>query len=491
MINASSQAPRIPSPMSSSAIKIEPRAQAGFEAMSLPYNNEWAPDHRHRQYQYHHPPHGSHHPHPADPSQPGPSPGPRLPSPGSLITGAPIALPPQPPSPSPSTPQLQHRPSASASPHGARRPSFPPQNANAAFAGQGRDVASQHGGHTPSHGLQGAYIPPPAAAGAGFSGPHDARLFQGRPPTTSPRPDVRTPSRRDRTASRTDLPSLDERPGRPQTSSSSSSAPPPPPPPNQGQQPHPPPKAPASSRQPADWSPIPGMPNLVGAGRAQALSDIKFRLTLRQQPKAARACGFGDRDRRVIDPPPIVQLIVESPHMTEEEIRSYLRFESYVMNCSICDETGTRDASFMPEEYQHQRRLMGSLVGTPFVGQDEHGEEGCFFCFSDLSCRTPGSFRLKFTLIMIDPLRAGVIRHFPMLTEITSDVFHVYSAKEFPGMVASSSLAKKLKEQGCIISIKKGNERAKNARSQDDVSDMDDDDGETTQGQRKRRILGD
>ncbi|PHH64371.1 hypothetical protein CDD82_1776 [Ophiocordyceps australis] len=216
------------------------------------------------------------------------------------------------------------------------------------------------------------------------------------------------------------------------------------------------------------------------------MNDVRFRIDLRQQPKAARACGFGDRDRRVIDPPPIVQLVVESSTMTDDEIRSYLRYESYVMNCSICDETGTRDASFMPEEYQHQRRLMGSLVGTPFVGQDEYGREGCFFCFGDLSCRTPGAFRLKFTLIMIDPARAGVIRHFPILSEALSDVFHVYSAKEFPGMLPSSDLAKRLKEQGCIISIKKGGDRPKNARVQDELSDLDEGcDG--PHGQRKRR----
>lgn len=232
------------------------------------------------------------------------------------------------------------------------------------------------------------------------------------------------------------------------------------------------------------------IPNLLGPDREETVNAIMFRLSMRQQPQAARACGFGDRDRRVIDPPPIVQLYVDGPSLSKDEARSYLRYESYVMNCSICDESGTQDASFMPEEYQHQRRLMGSLVGTPFVGQDDHGEEGCFFCFSDLSCRTPGAFRLKFTLIMIDPSRAGAIRHFPVLTEIVSDVFHVYSAKEFPGMLPSSNLAKRLKEQGCIISIKKGNDRSKNARGQDELSNGEDA-GEGSQGQRKRRTIRD
>ncbi|KAK8145016.1 hypothetical protein G3M48_005048 [Beauveria asiatica] len=216
------------------------------------------------------------------------------------------------------------------------------------------------------------------------------------------------------------------------------------------------------------------VPNLLGPDRERNIDTMMFSLEVRQQPRAARACGFGDRDRRVIDPPPIVQLRIDGPGLSEEERRAYLRYPNYVMNCSIWDESGIRDASYMPDEYNHQRRLMGSLVGTPFVGDDDRNQEGCFFCFSDLSCRTPGAFRLKFTLIMIDPARASILRHFPTLTEIKTDIFQVYSAKEFPGMVASSSLAKKLKEQGCIISIKKGNERAR-PRGADGRSDDEDD----------------
>ncbi|KAI5465727.1 velvet factor, partial [Mariannaea sp. PMI_226] len=201
----------------------------------------------------------------------------------------------------------------------------------------------------------------------------------------------------------------------------------------------------------------------------------EYKLRLRQQPVAARSCGFGERDRRVIDPPPIVQLLVESPNLSEDEIKKRLRYSHYVMSCSIYHESGTRDAAYMPEEYRQQRRLMGSLVGAPFVGKDEFGEEGCFFCFPDLSCRTPGAFRLKFSLVMIDPVRAKDVRHFPVLVEIMTDVFHVYSAKDFPGMQASTALTKRLKEQGCIISIKKGaNEKGKNSRVYEDSSDDDD-----------------
>lgn len=212
------------------------------------------------------------------------------------------------------------------------------------------------------------------------------------------------------------------------------------------------------------------IPDIIGNPRHSGEHDIEYKPRIRQQPVAGRYYGFADRDRRVIDPPPIVQLMIEGPNLTEEELSAQLRGH-YVMSCSIYDETGTGDASFMPEEYRHQRRLIGSLVATPFVGKDEHSEEGCFFCFPDLSCRTLGAFRLKFSLIMINLARAREVKHFPVLVEVMSDRFTVYNAKDFPGMQASTELTKRLKEQGCIIPIKKGPDKSKSLRVLDESSE--------------------
>ncbi|OTA66557.1 hypothetical protein K449DRAFT_304006, partial [Hypoxylon sp. EC38] len=179
-----------------------------------------------------------------------------------------------------------------------------------------------------------------------------------------------------------------------------------------------------------------------------------YRLKVRQQPVAARSCGFGERDRRVIDPPPIVQVFIEDPKASQEEIRAQLKFRFSVMHCTIWNETGDQDCSGMPDDYRQQRRLMGTIVSSPFVGFDENNEEGCFFCFPDLSCRTPGSFRLRFSLVVLDPNSVPGSRT-PVCATAMSDVFTVYNAKDFPGMRASTALTKRLKEQGCLISIKK------------------------------------
>ncbi|KAL0931970.1 vea protein [Colletotrichum truncatum] len=214
------------------------------------------------------------------------------------------------------------------------------------------------------------------------------------------------------------------------------------------------------------------------------LRKNEYEIFFRQQPVAARCCGYGERDRRVIDPPPIVQLKINNPDLSADEMYERVHHPSYVVHCSIWDESGTVDSTDMPPDFVRPgKRIMGSLVSSPFVGQDEHGEEGCFFCFPDMSVRTPGHYRLKFVLVVVDPTHRARIA--PIRSTIMSDVFTVYNAKDFPGMQASTALTKRLKEQGCLISIKKGNEKSGAKSRRQDDSDEDDEDTVST-GKRKK-----
>ncbi len=209
---------------------------------------------------------------------------------------------------------------------------------------------------------------------------------------------------------------------------------------------------------------------------AEGTGIMKYRILVRQQPVAAQSCGFGERDRRVIDPPPVVQLLIDDPDSPPEEMSRRIRHPFSVVHCSIWDETGEQDNSAMPEDFRQQRRLMGTLVASPFVGLDQNGDEGCFFCFPDVSCRTPGTFRLKFNLVVHDPTRMRPGGLSPIIATALSEVFTVYNAKDFPGMTASTALTKRLKEQGCLISIKKGNEKSGTSHAQSDGDDRDSDD---------------
>ena len=140
---------------------------------------------------------------------------------------------------------------------------------------------------------------------------------------------------------------------------------------------------------------------------------------------AARACGFGERDRRVIDPPPIVQLILP-PNSDPEE----LRYPFNVVHCTLFSPDGKTDETALTNSDKRlTRRLMGTLVSSPFVGNDENGSEGSFFCFPDLSCRTPGKHRLRFALMRLEPSDLKPHGFTPIITEVLSEVFTVYTAK--------------------------------------------------------------
>ncbi|KAL7270389.1 hypothetical protein RUND412_006910 [Rhizina undulata] len=218
-------------------------------------------------------------------------------------------------------------------------------------------------------------------------------------------------------------------------------------------------------------------------------SPGRYTIEVRQQPVAARACGFGERDRRVIDPPPIVQLIVNDP-ATGKPNSVEMRYPFNVVHCTLWSLDGQSDeTALIGLDKRLTRRLMGTLVSSPFVGLDEEGKEGCFFCFPDLSCRTHGRYRLRFVLMHLEPSNLQPEGYTPIITEAMSDVFTVYTAKEFPGMRPSTALTKALKRQGCAISVKKGNEKAVGAAggSGKDEGSGDEDTPSASAGKPKRR----
>ncbi|KAF2718220.1 hypothetical protein K431DRAFT_287845 [Polychaeton citri CBS 116435] len=231
-------------------------------------------------------------------------------------------------------------------------------------------------------------------------------------------------------------------------------------------------------------------PSPVGLGSMMRFSKpppFNYHLTVRQQPAAARACGFGERDRRVIDPPPILELKITNRETGTPELDVNAML---ALNCTLLTPEGQDDTEIEPQhpDMQSMRRLMGTLVASPYTAKDENGVAGTFFVFPDLSCRSPGKFRLHFTMMRIDPTNMSLGAVHSSVATATSDVFCVYTAKDFPGMRPSSALLKSLRHQGLSVGIKKGSEarkgKGRNRRStgSDDEDEDDDDDGESLAG---------
>jgi Velvet factor len=101
-------------------------------------------------------------------------------------------------------------------------------------------------------------------------------------------------------------------------------------------------------------------------------------------------------------------------------------------------------------------------------------------CLCCLTYRTPETG---------DPRRSGVALNTgtsKVLATIMSDVFEVYSAKKFPGMLESSELSKKFAGQGVRIPVRHTTESAQNGggnsattvKAEQSLADDDDNSGD-------------
>ena len=211
-----------------------------------------------------------------------------------------------------------------------------------------------------------------------------------------------------------------------------------------------------------------------------------------------------------MDPPPVVELQIHSaaPEPTDQPTNPYNTINNpfFVVHCALRSSDGLQDRNLIfvgsgsngqlpgssevssatesgspdvDQQFQPPSRglqstaattrvLMGNLVSGPSVLDDEFGKEGLFFYFPDLSIRTEGRFRLRFTLLQIDFDESSVDQELSsssyagesampsrqVLAECLSDEFTVYSAKKFPGMTESTNLTKAFARQGLKIPVR-------------------------------------
>ncbi|EIM24234.1 hypothetical protein WALSEDRAFT_62056 [Wallemia mellicola CBS 633.66] len=199
----------------------------------------------------------------------------------------------------------------------------------------------------------------------------------------------------------------------------------------------------------------------------------RYSLDIVQQPIRSRLCGFGEKDRRPIDPPPVVKARAYETHsdgsetelpekdiiphhlLVQVEIFDSRGLEScaYVYNSTTATQAAnTTQASLTSDK--PIRNLLGSLTAEGTRLRDMENNQGIFFCFQDLSVRVEGVFTLRFSLVDIEALISGKNNQ-SIVTQETSDAFQVYSPKKFPGMTSSTALSKCFASQGIKISIRK------------------------------------
>jgi hypothetical protein len=175
------------------------------------------------------------------------------------------------------------------------------------------------------------------------------------------------------------------------------------------------------------------------------LGQGDFELAVRQQPKyACVAIGKG-KERKPIDPPPIVQLMVNP---RKDPGRTFLQNPYLILTARLIrkgDED--QDEQTGPKESD----LTGTLVSSLYSLKDTDNSQGGFFVFGDLSVRRVGTYRLAFILY---ELRLAE-KECWLLSRTVSDPFVVYATKTFPGLAESTFLTRSFSDQGVRLRLRK------------------------------------
>lgn len=171
------------------------------------------------------------------------------------------------------------------------------------------------------------------------------------------------------------------------------------------------------------------------------LQSHDCQLIIKQKPENARLAIGKEKDRKPVDPPPIIQLKI-SP--SSDPTQNYLQSPYFFMTCSLVGPADGRPTS---------EGLSGALGGTVVSSlhrlKDTDNQDGAFFVFGDLSVKLEGQFCLQFSLYEMRDTTCYYIK------SIISEQFTVYPGKSWPGMAESTPLTRSFSDQGVRLRLRK------------------------------------
>ncbi|CAO3598950.1 unnamed protein product [Absidia cylindrospora] len=165
-----------------------------------------------------------------------------------------------------------------------------------------------------------------------------------------------------------------------------------------------------------------------------------YELRMRQQPQRAKMSVINERDRRPIEPPPILQ--VHWHHCSPDDTKKSLQCPFYFMVANLI-------SADSEELLSTQDYLAGSTVSSLYRLRDIDDSDGGFFVFGDLYCKKQGHYRLQFNLFEIVE---GNVQNRQV---ITSEPFRTYMPKHYPGPVEATFLSRSFSDQGVKMRIRK------------------------------------
>ncbi|CAE6510805.1 unnamed protein product [Rhizoctonia solani] len=236
---------------------------------------------------------------------------------------------------------------------------------------------------------------------------------------------------------------------------------------------------------------------------------IRSELEEYQKPDLGRK--FARRDRRPVDPPPVVRLrmfeVIDegAPNQREEEIPAEsiettgliahvdlfavnpppgMTFESPEIPTQTLPNNWEAQSPIQAGGSQQAQRgsdhpldvnvdavLTSAVFGSSFVHavkiNDTEGEIVILFVFADLSVKIEGHFVYRYRCFNLLSRVAGS-DDVPITAELFSGIFVIYSTKEFPGLQASTQLTKHLGRWGVRVNLRETSRGKRNKQGDDD-----------------------
>ncbi|THX00294.1 hypothetical protein D6D13_09608 [Aureobasidium pullulans] len=173
-----------------------------------------------------------------------------------------------------------------------------------------------------------------------------------------------------------------------------------------------------------------------------------YELVVRQQPNEALVTLPGrEKNRKPIDPPPIIELKVTS---SKDPGKQFLQSPYLFLQCTLqVEQTNSSDSS--QAQIPAGQELTGQSCSSLHRLKDINNEDGGFFVLGDVSVKLLGKHKLVFSLFELQKDSGQVV----YLKSVTSDFFDVVQHKQWRGLQESSHLSRTFSDQGVRLRLRK------------------------------------
>ncbi|KAI8635528.1 hypothetical protein F5Y19DRAFT_14110 [Xylariaceae sp. FL1651] len=191
----------------------------------------------------------------------------------------------------------------------------------------------------------------------------------------------------------------------------------------------------------------------------------KYTLSFMQQPMHAKAANGKDKDRRPVDPPPILKLEVA----TDQDPDGVYKQSPYLIVVAYLEYGPGQDHG--PDSMPPANLMSGTMVSSLHRLKDPGDQEGAFFVFGDLTVRREGTYCLRFDLLQMEFGVSSDPDSLVTVTSVTSNPFRVYSQKNFPKQQKNEStfLTRSFSDQGVRLRVRKDSRLSLNRKRNDKV----------------------